>query len=179
MGEGAVLCGHLSRSRTSTTQVAASIELAGPPSRLPLATSTTERHDGSSLATGARPSEQSHTGMIDIMTPPTAAKDQGGEEVGEEGSLDRSSVQYGMESVESSDEVSPADYHVVEHSPQGRYVRFNAPLGGGTYKEVWKAYDTSEGVEVAWSTLCLQDIPALDKKRIIQEIKTLEKVSRV
>ena len=67
---------------------------------------------------------------------------------------------------------------VVEHSPQGRYVRFNHRTESNAYKEVWKAYDTSEGVEVAWSTLCLDDIPRTDKKRILNEINILEKVSK-
>jgi hypothetical protein len=41
---------------------------------------------------------------------------------------------------------------------------------------VWKAFDTSEGVEVAWNTLCLDEVPRTDKKRILNEIKILEKV---
>lgn len=42
--------------------------------------------------------------------------------------------------------------------------------------QVWKAFDTSEGVEVAWNTLCLDEVPRADKKRILNEIKILEKV---
>jgi hypothetical protein len=75
----------------------------------------------------------------------------------------------------SADSFGP-EHQVVEHSPQGRYVRFNVKLTSGAYKEVWKAYDTSEGVEVAWNTLCLKDVPRPDKKRIIHEIKMLETV---
>lgn len=41
---------------------------------------------------------------------------------------------------------------------------------------MWKAFDTSEGVEVAWNTLCLDEVPRTDKKRILNEIKILEKV---
>lgn len=58
-----------------------------------------------------------------------------------------------------------------------RYVRFNVRLWHGAYKEVWKSYDTNEGVEVAWNTLSLKNIPRQDKKRIIHEIRMLEKVS--
>ena len=43
---------------------------------------------------------------------------------------------------------------------------------------MWKAFDTSEGVEVAWNTLCLDEVPRADKKRILNEIKILEKVRR-
>ena len=92
----------------------------------------------------------------------------------------------------------------MEHSPQGRYVRFNTKLEGEAYKEIWKAFDTSEGtcspihshsstpfihppthlsnqtkqtgVEVAWNTLCLEEVPRSDKKRILNEIKILEKL---
>ncbi len=41
---------------------------------------------------------------------------------------------------------------------------------------MWKAFDSSEGVEVAWNTLCLDEVPRSDKKRILNEIKILEKV---
>jgi len=46
-----------------------------------------------------------------------------------------------------------------------RYVRFNTRLDGCATKEIWKAFDTSEGVEVAWNTLCLEEVPRSDKKR--------------
>lgn len=131
------------------------------------------------LAVGYGPSDSSHAaygGMAPIAGKEQQAQGEGGED---DGSLSQSGSQLGTESLESMDSLAAADYHVVEHSPQGRYVRFNAPLDGGCYKEVWKAYDTSEGVEVAWHTLPLTDIPALDKKRIIQEIKVLEKVRKV
>eukprot|EP00952_Eustigmatos_sp_NYUAD-ZCMA_P002030 9106-Eustigmatos_ZCMA.PRE.1 len=78
----------------------------------------------------------------------------------------------GMSSLDSY----AGEHQVVEHSPQGRYVRFNVKLSSGAVsKEVWKAYDTSEGVEVAWNTLCMRGIPRQDKQRIIHEIKILEK----
>lgn len=34
---------------------------------------------------------------------------------------------------------------VRESSPHGRYVKLDARLGSGAYKDVWRAYDTSEG----------------------------------
>src|SRR6056297_1317798 len=37
------------------------------------------------------------------------------------------------------------------------YVRFNTRLDACAYKEIWKAFDTSEGVEVAWNTLFLEE----------------------
>ena len=43
---------------------------------------------------------------------------------------------------------------VVEVSPEpGRFVRLNTLLGKGAYKVVYKALDRSEGYEVAWNTM--------------------------
>lgn len=47
------------------------------------------------------------------------------------------------------------------------YVRFNTRLDACAYKEIWKAFDTSEGVEVAWNTLFLEEVPRSDKKRCV------------
>lgn len=40
-----------------------------------------------------------------------------------------------------------------ETSPQGRYVKLEERLGSGAYKDVWRAYDTHEGIEVAWNVV--------------------------
>ena len=45
---------------------------------------------------------------------------------------------------------APTD-EVLEKSPKERYLRFNEVLGRGSYKEVWRSYDTVEGIEVAWN----------------------------
>lgn len=46
-------------------------------------------------------------------------------------------------------------------------MRFNTRLDACAYKEIWKAFDTSEGVEVAWNTLFLEEVPRSDKKRCV------------
>tara|TARA_A100001015_G_scaffold33816_1_gene37466 strand:- start:2925 stop:3521 length:597 start_codon:yes stop_codon:yes gene_type:complete len=42
-----------------------------------------------------------------------------------------------------------------EVSPHGRYVKLDERLGSGAYKDVWRAYDTLEGMEVAWNIVKL------------------------
>jgi len=97
----------------------------------------------------------------------------GGAASGDEESKGTHGVADSLESLESYS----GEHTVVEHSPHGRYVRFNVRLGQGAYKEVWKAYDTSEGVEVSWNTLSLKTIPKQDRRRVITELKILEEVS--
>lgn len=65
---------------------------------------------------------------------------------------------------------------IIERSPGGRYVRFVEKLGSGAYKDVYRAYDTIEGIEVAWNQVTLAGIPKADKIRIINEVRLLEKL---
>ena len=62
----------------------------------------------------------------------------------------------------------------VETSPQGRYLRFEEKLGSGQYKDVYRAYDTSEGIEVAWNTVNIKLLPKDEKKRIMNEVRLLQ-----
>lgn len=68
------------------------------------------------------------------------------------------------------------DCHVVERSPGGRYVRLVEKLGSGAYKEVYRAYDTIEGIEVAWNVVKLSGMPKNDRSRIINEVRLLERL---
>ena len=43
---------------------------------------------------------------------------------------------------------------VLDKSPNCRYLKLNTIMGKGSYKVVWKAMDTEEGIEVAWN--CFQ-----------------------
>lgn len=62
----------------------------------------------------------------------------------------------------------------VETSPQGRYLRFEEKLGSGQYKDVYRAYDTWEGIEVAWNTVNMKMLPKEDRKRIMNEVRLLQ-----
>eukprot|EP00977_Amphora_coffeiformis_P011115 scaffold2657_cov89-Amphora_coffeaeformis.AAC.9 len=72
-----------------------------------------------------------------------------------------------------SPEVSNA---IVERSPGGRYVRFMEKLGSGASKDVFRAYDTQEGIEVAWNVVTLGGVPRTERNRIINEVRLLERL---
>lgn len=62
----------------------------------------------------------------------------------------------------------------VEASPQGRYLRFEDKLGTGQYKVVYRSYDTLMGIEVAWNTVNIKNLPKEEKKRIMNEVRLLQ-----
>lgn len=84
-----------------------------------------------------------------------------------------------------------------EISPQGRYIKvfpvsilafgcagtfllfvsqLEDKLGSGAYKDVWRAYDTNDGIEVAWNVVKLSRIPPVERKRIKTEVKLLKDI---
>jgi hypothetical protein len=69
------------------------------------------------------------------------------------------------------------DHGIAAKSPGNRYVRFFEKLGSGAYKDVYRAYDTIEGIEVAWNEVTLSGIPKSEKARIINEVRLLEKLN--
>uniref|UniRef100_A0A7S3JUI1 non-specific serine/threonine protein kinase n=1 Tax=Aureoumbra lagunensis TaxID=44058 RepID=A0A7S3JUI1_9STRA len=73
-------------------------------------------------------------------------------------------------------ETGPDEEIVVEKSPRGRYLRFKELLGKGAYKEVWRSYDTVEGIEVAWNVVNLKNLPAAEKARVINEVRLLDRL---
>ncbi|GAX26962.1 WNK lysine deficient protein kinase [Fistulifera solaris] len=73
----------------------------------------------------------------------------------------------------SSPEIQNA---IVERSPGGRYVRFREKLGSGASKDVYRAYDTQEGIEVAWNVVNLSGVPKNERNRIVNEVRLLERL---
>ena len=65
---------------------------------------------------------------------------------------------------------------IVERSPGGRYVRFMEKLGSGASKDVYRAYDTQEGIEVAWNVVNLSGVPKSERNRIVNEVRLLERL---
>lgn len=53
------------------------------------------------------------------------------------------------------------------------FFQFDEKLGSGAYKEVFLAYDTETGKEVAWNTVTLARLPPNEKKRIRMETEIL------
>ncbi|GFH20769.1 protein kinase domain-containing protein, partial [Haematococcus lacustris] len=45
------------------------------------------------------------------------------------------------------------DDEVVETDPEGRYYRYKEAVGRGRFKNVFKAFDTQIGIDVAWSKI--------------------------
>ena len=70
-----------------------------------------------------------------------------------------------------------AAFHEVETSPDGRYVRFDERLGTGAYKNVYLAYDTETGKEVAWNSIDMKRLPEADKRRIRMETSILSRLN--
>jgi len=65
---------------------------------------------------------------------------------------------------------------IVEKSPTGRYVRFNDLLGEGAFKKVYRAYDSVQGVEVAWNAVKVSGMSQQARQRVVQEMKILQKL---
>jgi WNK lysine deficient protein kinase len=65
---------------------------------------------------------------------------------------------------------------IVERSPGSRYVRFMEKLGSGASKDVYRAYDTQEGIEVAWNVVNLSGVPKNERNRIVNEVRLLERL---
>lgn len=66
------------------------------------------------------------------------------------------------------------EHQVVETDPTGRFERYAECLGKGAYKEVFKAFDSEEGIEVAWNQLRIDHFMRKEAQRILQEIQILE-----
>ena len=63
-----------------------------------------------------------------------------------------------------------------EKSPKGRYVRYEE-IGRGSFKVVYKAFDSESGKTVAWNEVNIMSLPPTEKKRVISEVKILERVA--
>lgn len=63
--------------------------------------------------------------------------------------------------------VGPAeeDDNVVEVDPSGRFLRYQEVVGTGRFKMVYRAYDTENGIDVAWSK-----INGLDKDITLEKL---------
>lgn len=65
---------------------------------------------------------------------------------------------------------------IIDESPNKRYIKYDDVIGTGAFKMVNKAFDTHEGIYVAWNTIHLDSIPESMKNRIGEEIKLLYEV---
>nr|XP_043637831.1 probable serine/threonine-protein kinase WNK3 [Erigeron canadensis] len=54
-------------------------------------------------------------------------------------------------------EADDSDAEFVEIDPSGRYGRYNEVLGKGACKNIYRAFDELEGIEVAWNQIKVSD----------------------
>lgn len=64
----------------------------------------------------------------------------------------------------------------VETDPSGRYIRYDEVLGRGSYKIVYKAFDTHEATEVAWNHLQVDRIPENQLSKVRFEVELLRRL---
>eukprot|EP00803_Ostreobium_quekettii_P011165 evm.model.scf_1706.3 EVM.evm.TU.scf_1706.3 scf_1706:24551-29573(-) len=65
----------------------------------------------------------------------------------------------------------------AEVDPTGRFLRFDAILGKGCTKTVYKGFDREQGIEVAWNQVKLPDtVKQVAKTRLFSEISVLRKL---
>lgn len=76
----------------------------------------------------------------------------------------------------SAPTVDPGIEQQTETSPNGRYIRYNSILGRGSYKTVYKAFDTEEALEVAWNKLHVERLSPHDMEKVTNEVSLLRRV---
>lgn len=72
--------------------------------------------------------------------------------------------------------VQPEASDVAEVSPDGRYQRYHELVGSGAFKNVYKAYDSEEGIEVAWNQIKATVSTDAEKEKLWSEVTTLQKL---
>ncbi len=114
--------------------------------------------------------QRSKEGDSEVVTTPAHPKVSGGSSRIRAASIDEAS--HLMELLSSPE----GDSQIVERSPGERYVRFSEKLGSGASKDVYRAYDTEEGIEVAWNVVHLAGVPKTERNRIVNEVRLLERL---
>ncbi|KAI8464734.1 MAG: kinase-like domain-containing protein [Monoraphidium minutum] len=61
---------------------------------------------------------------------------------------------------------------IVETDPEGRYYRYGEVVGRGRFKQIYKAFDTQIGIDVAWSKICAEPhhLDAAQLREIVEEM---------
>ncbi len=65
---------------------------------------------------------------------------------------------------------------IVEKSQTKRYIRFKEKLGSSAFKVVFRAYDTIEGIVVAWNVVKLFGVPKAERTHIVNEVRLLDRL---
>ncbi|KAF9548237.1 Serine/threonine-protein kinase wnk4 [Mortierella hygrophila] len=64
----------------------------------------------------------------------------------------------------------------LETDPSNRFQRLSDILGEGAYKNVYRAFDQEEGVEVAWNQLRIDHLTKKEAQKILSEIEILQSI---
>lgn len=64
-----------------------------------------------------------------------------------------------------------------EEDPSGRFIRYDIVLGRGSYKVVYKGFDTHEAVEVAWNKIQVDRIPQDQIRKVQGEVDLLRRLN--
>ena len=62
------------------------------------------------------------------------------------------------------------------HPPLVLLLQFNQALGTGAFKDVYKAYDEEEGIEVAWCRIAMDRVGEQEKQQIYKEVEILKQL---
>eukprot|EP00961_Rhodomonas_salina_P276439 3734752-Rhodomonas_salina.1 len=69
------------------------------------------------------------------------------------------------------------DFQIMETDPDGRYHRYKEKLGEGSFKSVYKAFDSEMGIEVAWNQVKIKGrLFGEAKERFMEEVNLLQKM---
>lgn len=69
---------------------------------------------------------------------------------------------------------STRDLTRCKESPNQRFKRSNVFIGAGSFKSVWRGYDTVNGFHVAWNSVDLTSLDPIQVKQIEEEIRLLQ-----
>ncbi|KAI9218552.1 kinase-like domain-containing protein, partial [Blastocladiella britannica] len=76
----------------------------------------------------------------------------------------------------SSDTDDDEHHRVIATDPTGRFQCWDISLGRGAFKEVFKAFDVEEGVEVAWNQLRTDYMSRKDIPKVAGEVTLLKQL---
>lgn len=146
-----------------------------PPAGVDLSTHSAPNHSAGmhSFQHSPTPQQQGGSGVVKPPSPTNNTSLSGGTLLQEPTTEEVSSS---MDAIISSPPVQQSNEIIVERSPGGRYLRFQEKLGSGAYKDVYRAYDTIEGIEVAWNVVNLAGVPKAERARIVHEVRLLERL---
>ena len=65
------------------------------------------------------------------------------------------------------------DDEVAETDPEGRYYRYREVVGKGRFKQIYKAFDTQMGIDVAWSKIASKDSVHLSASQLEEAVKEM------